>query len=701
MANTRSQSSKGKQTQQNRPGGNNAARRRAESQRVKPAATRVRPASGRNRSSGGRTPSRGQAGLLHSLRAWADTGWVGWTAAIGALLLVVATDNAGAVFNYFGVKLVVLLVLTGFGLPFLVLNAFRSPLAWPARAAWAFLAVGLVSAATSLAPGIGFFGYDQTGTGWLFFVSLAALWALGTRIEENGGRLLERTLLLACLLDALATAIESATAGSGRLSQAVQHVPGLFFQGGQPYGLADNPVFSAELLLGGVALLAFRSENRTRGWWAMTVALVGADFLSGERFGIIVLAALIVWTLIARGRRAGGLFAAAVVGGYALGYVIEKVAGTAHAGIAASQRLTTTSGAFGPRIHEWKASLHAIANHPLIGIGPAQSGQATTPYIGLDSGGQYFFDVHNIVIEIAVTTGILGFLCFAGWLLSGLRFARGPLLLFALVVFAGNLVEPLSIITTSLIFLAFGAAMVVTGEPPAPDGDGGGERGSPWTVGSFTLPRALQPVPTSERRPEPVPAGRTKVLVVSAGVVLALIGLVWAVRINIGNDHVANGNSHSNVATLIAAGSDMPMWTNGPEAAANLLVNQGRTQSNPADFTQAIGLYHQALGRDPSNPTLWSQLGLAHLDLRQYAAAESAYRQSVRWDPWASPGYFGLALVAAARGDLPAMVGWYRHVAITEPTPQQKRVLACLENSQAHHTAVDTAVKTCIIDNGL
>lgn len=124
-----------------------------------------------------------------------------WVVAVGAVLPgVVALPNERTV--YFGPRVTVVLVLAALGLPILALRTWRSAVSWSARAAVAFLVVASVSAALSTAPLIGFFGANEVGTGWLFLVGLAALWARGTGVGTSGASLLGKGLLVLELLNA-------------------------------------------------------------------------------------------------------------------------------------------------------------------------------------------------------------------------------------------------------------------------------------------------------------------------------------------------------------------------------------------------------------------------------------------------------------------------------------------------------------------
>src|ERR1019366_9918619 len=71
-----------------------------------------------------------------------------------------------------------------------------------------------------------------------------------------------------------ATVLEVGGQGWSLLGHVVAHFPGMQFGLGQPLGFASNPVYSAQLIVGGLALLAWRSAPRNPwSWWAMTAGL--------------------------------------------------------------------------------------------------------------------------------------------------------------------------------------------------------------------------------------------------------------------------------------------------------------------------------------------------------------------------------------------------------------------------------------------
>ena len=460
-------------------------------------------------------------------------GPLAWVVTVGAVLLgTIAFTNEKTWF--FGPRAAIVLVLAALGIPTLVLRAWRSTLAWPARAVIAFLVVAALSAALSPVPWVGFFGLEEFGTGWVFLLCLAALWALGSSLNQWGAALLGRGLIVLGLLNAGAVVLEVGGPGWSPLGTLVAHFPGMLFGQGQPTGFADNPVFGAQVMVGDLALLAWRAERHNPWtWWAMT-ALTGAGvYLSGERFGLLVIVALLVWVFVVRKARPTISFAVASIGGTVAGVVFEQLVKLGSTNNFRSIAAEGGNGLFGPLIRIWAASLHAIGAHPILGSGPSQAAPATLPYRSAATviRGGLFNDVHNFVIQIAVTTGLLGLALFLAWLVPALRASRGPLFLYAEVILAGGLIEPFDITATSLAVLALGAATV-------------------GVVGAVRLDR--EPAVTV------LPNWPTVAANVGRGVLVAL-ALFAGINLMVATTELKSGLDTINPVTLAAASGHLPM----------------------------------------------------------------------------------------------------------------------------------------------
>ncbi|MGH9295734.1 MAG: O-antigen ligase family protein, partial [Acidimicrobiales bacterium] len=325
-----------------------------------------------------------------------------------------------------------------------------------ARLAIAFLIVALVSALLSRAPDIGLFGLYEWGTGWLFWLSCAGAFAIGASLLRQDGEWVFYGLLGGGLLNVLVAIYQVAVHPATGMLRG-------YDGGSQADGLLGNPVHLEALLVGAVALVASRScDSLKRWWWVLVLLGLGVE-LTSERLAIPVLLVIFAAVLYRR-RLKGAVFSGLVAAGYGLGYVVGG-SGLGHR--VASGTAETT---FGLRLQLWHTALHAVALHPLIGGGPGEVLGTIAPLVGRGfarnlTGGRLFTDSHNWIVEVVVTTGLLGLACFAAWLLLAVSRSRGPFLAFAAALLAVELVEPMNIGVTPLAFLAIGAAAAGLGRP--------------------------------------------------------------------------------------------------------------------------------------------------------------------------------------------------------------------------------------------
>ncbi len=129
------------------------------------------------------------------------------------------------------------------------------------------------------------------------------------------------------------------------------------------------------------------------------------------------------------------------------------------------------------RVAVYGANLRAVAERPVLGWGPAN---AWTGFLSagteeqIQTAGRNWADAHNIVLELAVISGVVGLAAF-GWLVIRVapRALRPPpdrrwLAAAAVTLGVFALVEPLDIVLTPLLFLFAGAAAGGRVAEPAP-----------------------------------------------------------------------------------------------------------------------------------------------------------------------------------------------------------------------------------------
>jgi O-antigen ligase len=157
---------------------------------------------------------------------------------------------------------------------------------------------------------------------------------------------------------------------------------------------------------------------------------VGLEF-TFERFALIVLALLVLYALYTYGLRRGAMFTLLVGLGYGVGYL--------GGGSGLGSRVSSGTGetTFGLRLRVWLQGARYVLHHPVLGAGPSQlrtamDSSATLAFYQHVLAGKILTDGHDVFVEVAVTTGLLGLACFLVWLLGAARIAgRSAFLGFA------------------------------------------------------------------------------------------------------------------------------------------------------------------------------------------------------------------------------------------------------------------------------
>lgn len=669
-------------------------------------ATRSRPATQASRSQKqGRTAGGGKSSFTAANRRRSDTESVeaptrwGWGLAVLAFLLpTLYLPTLSYVTDV--PKAAVLWVMTGAGLPFLVVLALgRGPAQdspsriWAARAAIAFVVVAAIATVLSDAPLHSLVGGYTTMTGLIFFAGLAACWALGAGVGAADRRLVENAIIWAGALNALVAFFERfpGTAGIG--------LP--LYGGVQPAGLLGNPVFSGGLLAATLALLATRVVERPALWAPVTALIAFGAALSGERFPILVAIGVVAWSIWALHRRSdlglrdritrqwailyGAVSAAALV----IGSIIPgAVPGASVVGHVSS---STTGETFGERFGSWLAGFHALVERPLFGYGPDQYEAATVPHYSValtrTIGQAYFSDAHNIIVEVAVVTGVLGLIAIAAWVLLAARDRGGPLMVFAVAVLVGELVEPMMVGITSLAFLALGAAPVrarAQAATESPSADGRPRRGA-----------------SPEREPRTMPGAYPRWALTSS-LTLAGIAIVAGLLLIVGDvvqqreaTQVAPTTATAAIADGTTANTLLQAW---PTPAATLAFAYFYSGSpGHSKVAEAIHYSSEAIQRDPTESKFWLDLATFQFAAGDNASARRSALRAAALNPVSSAPLNLLADISSLEGDRSAQRAYLERSLLYDPNqPTQRKYLSGACHPVVVHTqfgARDIATK--------
>jgi hypothetical protein len=597
---------------------------------------------------------------------------LGVFAAVGAAAICLAiSPKVNSV--TFTPKFAVVFLFAAVGIvPLARLVRSASPLRWPARAAVAFLAVALVSALVSPSPHIGFFGLYLWGTGWLFWLGAAGAFAIGASLGPKDRRWLLAGLLVGSVGNALVAIFQIVNNPS---------TPGLaLFDGRQADGFLGNPIHLEALLLGGLALVLGRACRSPLRWGAVVLVLaVGLEF-TFERFAFVILALLVLYALYAYGARRGGTFAVLVAVGYGIAYL--------GGGSGLGSRVTsgTSETTFGVRLRVWLEGAHYVLHHPLLGAGPGQlrtamDSTATLSFYQHVLAGKILTDGHDIFVEVAVTTGLLGLACFAVWLFGSARMAaRSSFLGVAAVMVAVELVEPLNVAILPLAFLAFGAATAVRWRPAEMPSD---------TSHQLADQQAVQVHnPNTNQRAVSL-YGRITTMV---ALVLALFLGTTMVT---GDTYMFHGTNSGpgrpfNLAAAKDANRLLPYWPDPAMELAQIKAfdSLNNLSTSPADLAEARQWTAVAVSRDSGSPQLWTLLASADVELKAFGLARTDYNRALSCDKWFTPALQGLGQLAGTAHNWNAADRYYRLALTTAAEdPGLAATLRALLSSAEQHAA--------------
>ncbi len=297
----------------------------------------------------------------------------------------------------------------------LALAASAGPLRWPFARWWgAWLAVLALATATGIAPWSALVGAPGRRFGLIAALLGAGAFVLGASV--GGDAAVARRILRA----ALVTGGIVAAIGVGEALGLP--VPGLDDDAERIRSSWGSATFLAGylVLLLPLAVVHLRAADRRwrRVGLAATATMTIALVLTGTRgawVGVVAGAVVLAPALPRRGR---ALPRAAVAGLAGLGLLLAAVA-------LSGPTLDRASG--GGRLDLWRTTLPVVADRPVLGAGP--DAQRIVLLSGIDDdferehGSVELHDrAHDLVLDTAVTTGVLGLVALGGLLASIGRF---------------------------------------------------------------------------------------------------------------------------------------------------------------------------------------------------------------------------------------------------------------------------------------
>lgn len=551
------------------------------------------------------------------------TGWRHAAAGLGdsekmtvglGVLLVVAF---GPFFYSFGwtPRVVLLLAALPFGLYSLgelARGRDRSALAAVCLISWALI-IGL----TADAPIVSVLGAIGRWDSVVFLASGLGCWALGRQLSDRGRLALGVAFVAACAVNGLVAVLQVVFDPS--------YEP-LAISGGRASGLSVNPVYFGATMAGAAGYGAWHCAVVRPGRQLQLALLVFgiAVFmvsLSGSRIALASCVVLIVGAVgVTRGAIRTLLLVPVAVVGSALATILQRSVGEASG--AATNRLTT-SGTW-PRSRIWSYGWNAFVERPITGYGLGRFRPAVQRFFSpefvrreaFDDLTQAWYDPHSIVVQVAVTLGIVGVALSVFFVASTGRKCRGPLVWAAVGISLSWLLQPTTHVTFALAALLLGASHL--------------ER-------EVAAPRRAR---ASARR-----------AITAIACVIALLLAGWAVVADL---QLARADEAGELSASRRAAAwnrlDARALLTASTAIFNPVVRTEEIDSEVLEWTE------RATEIEPGLPIFWAQLGIRQLLLGEGdSAARESLEHALELQPYHPLSLVVLQTIAERQGDEPLL----------------------------------------------
>jgi O-antigen ligase len=477
------------------------------------------------------------------------------------------------------------------GLPLGVVLLVR--LAWQrdkaAVAATGFLVWALVSALASTAPWRSLIGQvDGNTQSLLMFAGTFGFWALARSLSDRGRALVGPVLVAALGVSALVGVLQilldirngSLAAVSGRAS-----------------GLEGNAVLFSTTLCGACAWCASLSVSAASAR-SRLVTLVGVGFfalaigLSGSRVSMIAIVVVSTAVCVQARNLRSLRVPAAVLGGLAGSLMVQRALQLGADSVERFQ-LSGTDGRSGL----WRAGLSAFRDHPLLGSGPGRVRPAvqhhfTPDFVRLyqqDDFAQAWNDLHNIVLQMLVSVGIVGVVLLTVFVAFAIRRSNFALSLAAVAISINWLLQPASLASLGVAAIFLGASATVVAAPTDP---------------TLRWPR----------------------IVAASSVALGLIAALALVAADLNLRRAVH--SHDRAAIRAAAG-----WFGDDPFIIDTFVLPSYRPDLASERTARVAAARRATEAEPDVPTWWNELAMTQWESEDFAGMRISVEKALALQP--------------------------------------------------------------------
>ena len=325
----------------------------------------------------------------------------------------------------------------------------------------AFVVIELLAAAAGVDPMRSLLGLEQGGDSVLILCCAATLLVTGSTLPEEVVSRLPKWFVGVGLAIAAVEVLYRTVPGA-----VAAAVPDLSFLG----STLGNPVFAAAMLSVALAVVVSRWRLTSFATVACLVAIASGLGTVGERSAYLV---PLVAVTVALWRRRPGITRSLLV--------IGLVGGTLAAWIVIGRVLPATQSSVSPvvefetpaaeqaRFAVYSADARGFLHRPSLGWGP---GNTWSAYVASASpaemaiAGRGWADAHDLFLEVAVGSGVLGVAALAWLLLAALPRARGVppdrswIVASAIALGLFQLGEPVNVVVTPTLFLLVGLCVM-------------------------------------------------------------------------------------------------------------------------------------------------------------------------------------------------------------------------------------------------
>lgn len=533
-----------------------------------------------------------------------------FTLAASFLVFVAYLPN---IYDYYRVPRIALLaILLGPGLVVLVAQAVKRDLA--AIAGVAFLVWMTLATVLADEPRNALWGVFSDASLYALACYLA-IWALGRELSPRGRHYLPIALIAGASITALAG-----------FAEAVGDINSIVPTGfpDRAAGLTGNPVILGGAMVGAIALVVGyldtwdkakrrRPDELPYRWLLLLAFFVAVLNLSGSRIGLIA-GLLIAIIMVVRLRMTLAVAAGIAI---AVGLVVSLAAGgAAGGGSGVGTARAGDSGGITPRIEAWKAGVTGFADKPLTGWGPGRYQAAASPHLTerfpqTEGINKVFTAAHNVLIEMLIGGGVIGFVLFAVFVVLAGMNARGGMAWAALGIFATLLLQPMSVMTVPVAMVALGAA----------------------DANSLRV-RVKPKVP----------------MLVGMGV-LGCAGVIFGFLLVLSDHRLGQAIKMLDVDQVEDAQQLRFTTSEFLGVKTDVAIKRANASGLDADKQRAMAIAHETAAFDSYYPGWWNFVGATEADWGDMNVAKAAFAKALERFPWSEAGLTGQLIVAQRMSD--------------------------------------------------